>query len=62
MPTQAGGSTRKETRDTKRDHNVVGQENGMDTIPDACQIEVKDLILVIRLSSQKHSLSKDLPQ
>jgi hypothetical protein len=45
----------------KRDHDIVVQENGMDTIPDACQIVVKDSTLVTRLSSQMHSLSKDLP-
>jgi hypothetical protein len=45
----------------KRDHYIVVEENGMDAIPDACRIVVKDSTLVIRLSSQMHSLSKDLP-
>lgn len=42
----------------KRDHDIAMQEN----VPDACQIVVKDSTLVIRLSSQMHSLSKDLPR
>lgn len=32
----------------KNDHEILGQEDGIDTIPDACQIMVKDSTLVIR--------------